>query len=163
MRSFIVASLVLVGLAAAHTSPGSKRRKTLAFGHQLKTVTDSLINSPFHDLTFESWSSPQVSLDPFVVARNVLADSLLKGKQEDVDYYIRKDSYTDTMSGVTYVYIRQLMGGLEVADADMQLNVHDGKVVSYSSSVSHKQACHISYRCSSLLSFLRVRQLITHM
>ena len=51
------------------------------------------------------------------------------------NYYIRKDSYTDTKSGISHIYIRQLVDGLEVADGDINLNIRDGKVLSYGNSV----------------------------
>lgn len=52
------------------------------------------------------------------------------------NYYIRKDSYTDANSGVSHVYIRQVVDGLEVADGNINLNIRDGKVLSYGNSVS---------------------------
>lgn len=51
-------------------------------------------------------------------------------------YFIRKDSYTDTNSGVSHVYVRQVVNGLEVADGNINLNIRDGKVLSYGNSVS---------------------------
>ncbi|KAF8598768.1 hypothetical protein BDV93DRAFT_324073 [Ceratobasidium sp. AG-I] len=55
--------------------------------------------------------------------------------REHVDnYYIRKDSYTDTKSGISHVYIRQFVDGFEVADGDINLNIRDGKVLSYGNS-----------------------------
>ncbi|QRV95469.1 extracellular metalloproteinase MEP [Ceratobasidium sp. AG-Ba] len=51
------------------------------------------------------------------------------------EYYIRDDSYTDQNTGISHVYIRQLVNGLEVSDGDMNLNIRDGQVLSYGSSI----------------------------
>ncbi|QRV90299.1 extracellular metalloproteinase MEP [Ceratobasidium sp. AG-Ba] len=51
------------------------------------------------------------------------------------DYYIRNDSYTDRNTGISHVYVRQIVNGIEVADGDINLNVRDGRVLSYGSSV----------------------------
>ncbi|KAF8841359.1 hypothetical protein BDN67DRAFT_526396 [Paxillus ammoniavirescens] len=45
---------------------------------------------------------------------------------------IRPDSYTDKATGVTHIYNRQLVGGIEVADAHVDLN---GKVLNFGDSV----------------------------
>jgi extracellular elastinolytic metalloproteinase len=49
-------------------------------------------------------------------------------------YKIRPDSYTDKNTGVTHVYVRQLVNGLEVTDGDMNINIKDGMVLSYGNS-----------------------------
>jgi extracellular elastinolytic metalloproteinase len=49
-------------------------------------------------------------------------------------YSIRDDSYTDTNTGVTHVYVRQFVNGLEVVDGDINLNIKDGVVISYGNS-----------------------------
>lgn len=51
-------------------------------------------------------------------------------------HVVRKDSYTDVKSGVSHVYVRQLVHGLEVADGDVNLNIRDGEILSFGSSVS---------------------------
>ena len=51
-------------------------------------------------------------------------------------FFVRNDSYTDWNTGVTHVYIRQVYDGSEVFNADMNVNVKDGKVLSYGNSVS---------------------------
>lgn len=53
---------------------------------------------------------------------------------EGVDYFIRDDSYEDD-TGVTHIYIRQLVNGLEVADANINMNIKDGRLLSYGDSV----------------------------
>ena len=58
------------------------------------------------------------------------------------DFYVRDDSYTDKNTGVTHVYLRQTVYGVEVADGDMNVNVKDGRVLSYGDSVSD-DACRV--------------------
>jgi extracellular elastinolytic metalloproteinase len=53
---------------------------------------------------------------------------------EGVDYFIRDDSYEDD-TGVAHIYIRQLVNGLEVADANINMNIKDGHLLSYGDSV----------------------------
>jgi extracellular elastinolytic metalloproteinase len=55
---------------------------------------------------------------------------------EGVDFFFRDDSYEDDNTGVTHLYIRQLVNGLEVADADIGMNIKDGHLLSYGDSVS---------------------------
>ena len=62
-------------------------------------------------------------------------------------YYIRDDSYTDSNTGVTHVYARQTVNGLEVADGHINLNIKDGLVLSYGNSVGL-----FVFDCSSSLS-----------
>ena len=50
-------------------------------------------------------------------------------------FVIRKDSYTDKNTGVSHIYARQYMHGIEVADGDINVNVKDGVVLSYGDSV----------------------------
>ncbi|KEP46410.1 extracellular elastinolytic metalloproteinase [Rhizoctonia solani 123E] len=66
--------------------------------------------------------------DPFDVARSFLE------QYTHSNYYIRNDSYTDKLTRVTHVYVRQLVDGLEVADGNVNLNIRDGRVLSYGDS-----------------------------
>jgi len=74
-------------------------------------------------------------MDPMEVARLFVDDVLMGQASVDSSYKIRKDSYTDKNTGVTHVYVRQLVNGLEVADGDMNINIKDGMVISYGNSV----------------------------
>ena len=55
--------------------------------------------------------------------------------QEANSYRVRKDSYTDETTGITHVYFRQVVDGVEVADGDINVNIRDGMVLSYGDSV----------------------------
>jgi extracellular elastinolytic metalloproteinase len=71
------------------------------------------------------------------VARHFVEDHLAGRLTPDNTFIIRKDSYTDKNTGVTHVYVRQVVNGIEVTDGDMNVNVKDGMVLSYGDSVSH--------------------------
>ncbi|CEL52935.1 hypothetical protein RSOLAG1IB_06003 [Rhizoctonia solani AG-1 IB] len=49
-------------------------------------------------------------------------------------YFIRKDSYTDENTGISHIYVRQVVNGLEVADANININIRSGQVLSYGNS-----------------------------
>ena len=51
------------------------------------------------------------------------------------EFLVRPDSYTDDTTGISHIYARQLINGLELVDGDVSINVKDGKVLSYASSV----------------------------
>ncbi|CAE6432109.1 unnamed protein product [Rhizoctonia solani] len=52
----------------------------------------------------------------------------------DDSYFIRKDSYTDEITGISHIYVRQVLDGLEVADGNINLNIRDGQILSYGNS-----------------------------
>ncbi|KAB5588687.1 Extracellular elastinolytic metalloproteinase [Ceratobasidium theobromae] len=114
LHSAALLSVAFLASATAHST-----RKSLNFGPRHPTarfVTEPQITSTL------------VATDPYDVAKSFLA------AYTDSDYYIREDSYTDRITGVTHVYVRQKVQGLEVADGDMNLNIRDGKVLSYGDS-----------------------------
>jgi extracellular elastinolytic metalloproteinase len=131
MRSLLGASLALSSIATVlcHAEKGLPRRKTLAFGpvHPHARFT----TSPEAHLCHASFDD---SSDPNEVAR-----SFVTGLTRDLDqvstFMIRNDSYTDDRTGVSHVYVRQLIKGLEVADGNINLNIKDGRVISYGDSV----------------------------
>ncbi|KIJ11564.1 hypothetical protein PAXINDRAFT_15560 [Paxillus involutus ATCC 200175] len=50
-------------------------------------------------------------------------------------YVIRPESYTDKTTGVTHIYARQIVGGIEFTNAHVNLNIRDGRVLNFSDSV----------------------------
>ncbi|KAI6127150.1 extracellular elastinolytic metallo proteinase [Pisolithus sp. B1] len=128
MRGLTTVTLALAGLAAhaiAHSTPPplAQRRKTLGFGPVLP-------HARFE--TLPPSTAGFAPVEPFHVARDFLdqfADPAL-GRA----YVIRSDSYTDRNTGVTHVYARQIIGGIEVADAHINLNIKDGRVLSFGDS-----------------------------
>lgn len=125
----------------AHTPPLTPR-KSLSFGpvhpHAKFTVGPAILTPSFRP----------ISRDPIEIARRFADEVILpKGDSLWSSYVVREDSYTDSTTGVTYVYLRQLVNGIEVADGDININVLDGKVISYGDSVrgSHWQHPYIRW------------------
>lgn len=126
MRSTATTSLLLL----ASVGSALAQRKSLSHGPQLphaKFVTDVPRVATLMPLT-----------SPRDVAKLHLAEILRRSDGyvpvEGVDYFIRDDSYEDRKTGVAHLYIRQLVNGLEVADADINMNIKDGHVLSYGDS-----------------------------
>lgn len=134
MRRLLVASVVAAGLAGAfaHITHGDsnqlRRRKTLGFGpvhpHATYRTTPTAVSDSFG----------AVRGDPIDVARSFIAD-LTKDTAIGSSFVIRKDSYTDKNTGITHVYARQFLDGVEVVDGDINVNVKDGVILSYGDSV----------------------------
>ncbi|KAH8105305.1 Fungalysin metallopeptidase-domain-containing protein [Cristinia sonorae] len=133
MRRLLVASLVAAGLAgafahsAATDTTGLRRRKTIGFGPVLPNayyragpniVQKSFVGGP---------------ADPLEVANQFISSITLTTPASST-FRIRKDSYTDKNTGITHVYARQYLNGIEVADGDISVNVKGGKVISYGDS-----------------------------
>jgi len=78
--------------------------------------------------------------DPFKVAQSFLDGLLADRLSGNNEYKIRDDSYTDVNTGVTHIYVRQFVNGLEVVDGLINLNVKDGVVLSYGDSFYRGQA-----------------------
>lgn len=135
MRGLIVASLAAAGLAAAFVHPGVpvdshiSRRKTMGFGPVLPHA--EYRTGPF-DI---AGSFLDAKDDPYEVARRFV-DHRMRDVSPESSYLIRDDSYTDKATGITHVYVRQFVYGFEVADANINVNVKDGVIISYGDSVS---------------------------
>ncbi|KAH7886682.1 Fungalysin metallopeptidase-domain-containing protein [Phlebopus sp. FC_14] len=137
MRGLTPVTFALAGLAAnvaAHSPPVPvapdvpQRRKTLGFGPALphaRFQTSAAAAQPFAPVT-------NANADPLDVARDFMAN--YADPATGRAYVIRPDSYTDNATGVTHVYARQVVGGIEVADAHINLNIKDGKILSFGDS-----------------------------
>ena len=131
MRGLTTVTLALAGLAAhaiAHTAPPPlpQRRKSLGFGPLLP-------HARFETPLAAAGFAPVSSTDPFHVARDFLSQYVDPAVGRA--YTIRSDSYTDRTTGVTHIYARQLIGGIEVADGHINLNIKDGRILSFGDSV----------------------------
>ncbi|PFH49527.1 hypothetical protein AMATHDRAFT_62981 [Amanita thiersii Skay4041] len=142
MRSLFYSSLVVVGLAAstirAHShdpyNDSVRRRKTLGFGPEHPHAVFK--SSPYQIQVNNGFVPLPPTADPLDIARHFIQDQLAGDNSVDGSktFVIRKDSYTDKNTGVTHVYARQVVNGIEVVDGDMNINVKDGVVLSYGSS-----------------------------
>lgn len=117
MRSAFALLLVLPAL-------GSCARKSISFRARHPQAT--FLSDP------QEITQPGFAENPFDVAHLFL--ETLPGYTGTVQ--TRDDSYSDASTGVTRVYLRQYVGGLEVFDGDFHVNVAGNKVISYSDTVS---------------------------
>ncbi|KAJ3570745.1 hypothetical protein NP233_g4203 [Leucocoprinus birnbaumii] len=136
MRCLLTASVVFATLAGSVYGHGRdsntplRRRKTLGFGPE---HPHAVFNSNPYQIQTVGFTPLSPTTDPYEVARLFVSDVL--GVSDDTgSWKIRKDSYTDKNTGVTHVYVRQVVNGLEVTDGDMNINVKDGRVLSYGNS-----------------------------
>ncbi|KDN38028.1 hypothetical protein RSAG8_09801, partial [Rhizoctonia solani AG-8 WAC10335] len=104
-------------------------------GH--RTTRKSLnFRPPHHRADFRTIPLPILdSLYPYETARVFLGQLAYA----DDGYFIRKDSYTDEATGISHIYVRQVIDGVEVADGNININIRDGQVLSYGNSVSYSQ------------------------
>ncbi|KAJ7912533.1 Fungalysin metallopeptidase-domain-containing protein [Mycena leptocephala] len=135
MRCLFTASLAIAGLAgtlAHRVDDGPVRhRKSLGFGPVHK---HAYYRSTPYQVVTNAFTRMSDDSDPFEVARLFVEDILGNQLSESNSYKIRKDSYTDSTTGITHVYVRQMINGLEVSDGDMNINIKDGIVLSYGNS-----------------------------
>jgi extracellular elastinolytic metalloproteinase len=139
MRGLFTATLVVAGLAgrvcghprAAYDDGPIRRRKTLGFG---PVHPHAVFHSSPYQIQTNGFVPLSATANPFDVAQSFIHDILGNQLSESTTFKIRKDSYTDKNTGVTHVYVRQVVNGLEVADGDMNINIKDGVVLSYGNS-----------------------------
>ncbi|KAF8804118.1 extracellular elastinolytic metallo proteinase [Phlegmacium glaucopus] len=143
MRCFLTAPLVIASLAGhvyglrqPTPSPYDEgrvnyRRKSLGFGPE---HPHAVFRSSPYQIQTNGFTPAGPLMDPLDVARVFIEDVLDTQLSQSSSYKLRKDSYTDKNTGVTHVYVRQLVNGLEVTDGDMNINIKDGVVLSYGTS-----------------------------
>ncbi|WVQ83171.1 hypothetical protein IAT38_005310 [Cryptococcus sp. DSM 104549] len=110
------------------SSAPQRARKSLSFGPAHPHASFHVLENP-----------PQVQVQGLVdepVDVKQVAKAFIGGRLGGDDgFYIREDTYTDARTGVTHVYARQLINGLEVSDGDINLNIdRDGRVISWGNS-----------------------------
>ncbi|KAL0948388.1 hypothetical protein HGRIS_010970 [Hohenbuehelia grisea] len=136
MRCLFATSLLVASLAGhvyGHAlSDGTvSRRKSLGFG---PVHPHEVYKSSPYQIQTNGFLPMGSHVEPFKVARAFLDDLLKDQLSSGNQYRIRKDSYTDKNTGVTHVYVRQVVNGLEVVDGDININIKDGMVLSYGNS-----------------------------
>ncbi|GJJ14226.1 hypothetical protein Clacol_008488 [Clathrus columnatus] len=105
-------------------------RKSLSFTPSL--AHSNFVTSPPHHLVHADKTSSLS--DPFSTARSFL-DVLLKDLDKArMSYVIRNDSYSDTRTGVTHIYVKQIVDDFEVTNGLININVKDNTVLSYGDS-----------------------------
>jgi extracellular elastinolytic metalloproteinase len=93
-------------------------------------------HAKFHTTPVSFAKASAFSSDPYEIARSFVTELFQDQLSEDNNFALRKDSYMDKTTGVTHVFFRQMINGIEVADGDLNVNVMDGTVISYGDSVS---------------------------
>jgi len=91
-------------------------------------------HAKFHTSPVSFAKASVYTSDPYEVARSFVTELLQDQLSPDNEFALRKDSYTDKATGITHVHFRQMVNGLEVADADINVNVKGGTVISYGDS-----------------------------
>jgi extracellular elastinolytic metalloproteinase len=88
----------------------------------------------FHTGPISSAKASFLNSQPYEVAGDFVKALLKEQLTGDNGFTRRKDSYTDKTTGVTHVFFRQMINGIEVSDGDINVNVKDGAVFSYGDS-----------------------------
>ena len=133
-----VAAITLFGACAAGligTHTEGRGRKSMSF---MPNVVPSF-NVPLQPvLPRRIPQNMSIERDPFILALDHCASvvSPYPRSASLSQYFVRNDSYTDRNTGITHVYIRQVVSGLEVFNAGLNVNVKDGRVLSHGYSVS---------------------------
>ncbi|KDQ09747.1 hypothetical protein BOTBODRAFT_137541 [Botryobasidium botryosum FD-172 SS1] len=126
MRSLYGIAFALAATSALARSQHSaaRTRKSLSFGPDIPHASFTVAPQRYTSFTGGH------SRSPYDVAREYVNNVLARGVPNGLQFIVRDDSYTDDATGVTHVYVRQLVNGLEVADGDINLNIFKGQVIS---------------------------------
>ena len=108
------------------------------------------IDTEHHDEPFSNYVPPQTRLiepgayltsatagEPLDIALEFLRTNAVELglSTSDFDDYVVTDQYVSAHNGVTHLYLRQMYRGLEIAGADLNLNVtRDGEIINVGSS-----------------------------
>jgi extracellular elastinolytic metalloproteinase len=150
--STVLLSLAVVGLAAGHDVGAgngdglARRRKTLGFGPRNPKAVFRTNPEHIPEIAQGLKARGVEDEDPLEIAYEFAMQVTRSTRSAAVTFRIRDDSYTDKSTGVSHVYVRQVIFGVEVADGDMNINIKDGKVISYGDSVSAIQCLSTSCR-----------------
>ncbi|KAG0329861.1 Fungalysin/Thermolysin Extracellular metalloproteinase 5 [Dissophora globulifera] len=122
--SLLAAMVAVASTAAAH------RHSAQPFGPEIvrrDARASSAITADFFGT--QSLFAGGSLQDPKKIATNFVEQRLTSSE------YIVKNAYTSKHNGVTHVYLRQVINGLEVVNGDINVNVdRDGNVISYGDS-----------------------------
>lgn len=117
----VVAAATLLG-AKAHSSNG--RRRSMGFQPEVDTKFNT---EPQFTTTVKNTS------DAYAVALEYVQLSTA-GLSSRTSFYVREDAYEDELTGISHIYVRQVVDGLDVANGDLHLNIKDGKILAVSDS-----------------------------
>ncbi|EJT98263.1 hypothetical protein DACRYDRAFT_24721 [Dacryopinax primogenitus] len=165
----LIATTLLLATSALSLGNHGGARKSLSFGPKHPTAKLNVPSEQVHAASFglEKRAHCGHDYDP-----KELAASFVQSLHGGGEFRIREDSYTDARTGVSHIYVRQIVNGAEVMDGDINVNIRDGQVISYGDSFyrgdtptyamdpsslfepTHDQAHHCEALSSHLTSFL---------
>ena len=129
MQALLLSVSLAVSSAFALHDHHHTSRKSLSFGPILPHA-QFVVNPPS-----PSSLAATTATNPRDVALAFVNGLSAQFAQDGHSYWLREDSYTDAASGVSHFYFRQLVRDFEVADGNINVNVYNGKVISYGDSV----------------------------
>jgi extracellular elastinolytic metalloproteinase len=123
--------LVLVFFAATTLSADPKKDKGKAFGHNKDAVTVKGKGKERLTPPNRGGKPVDITID---YAKKV--KDQLNVTDDDLAALTVRDQFTDKHNGVTHLYLRQQVGGIEVVDADLASHLtKDGEIISISSTL----------------------------
>ncbi|KAF9198455.1 Fungalysin/Thermolysin Extracellular metalloproteinase 5 [Haplosporangium sp. Z 27] len=129
--SLVAAMLAVAGTVSAH------RASVQPFGPELahkEYYTPSSLGSSSCHSSFVGRGDNEVFFTGSASTPERVAVEFVEQKLTDSDYIV-KNAYTSKHNGVTHVYLRQRIDGLEVINGDINVNVDKhGNVISYGNS-----------------------------
>jgi extracellular elastinolytic metalloproteinase len=89
-----------------------------------------------HELRRDGYLTAPASGQPLTIALNYLKQNAgkLGLTAADFDNYVVTDQYTSAHNGVTHIYLRQMLNGLPIIDADLNINItREGRIINVGS------------------------------
>jgi extracellular elastinolytic metalloproteinase len=91
---------------------------------------------PYREYTTPTWQQRQKDYSTFTISNNAEDIAIAFAEAElTSSEFIVQSSYKSDLNGVTHVYLRQKVNGLEVLNGDININVDRfGQIISYGDS-----------------------------
>ncbi|KAF9948980.1 Fungalysin/Thermolysin Extracellular metalloproteinase 5, partial [Modicella reniformis] len=133
----VVVTAVVGAVLAVASAVSAHRTHVQPFGPELahkQYVTPASLSPPSSWNSFVSHCNDDVFFTGSAVNPQRVALDFVEQKLTDSEYIV-KNAYTSKHNGVTHVYLRQRIDGLEVINGDINVNVDKhGNVISYGDS-----------------------------
>jgi hypothetical protein len=159
LASMLTLPVGFVSATAQSDKEGKANKKQKSFGHKRETVSIK----PSGKSTSLSGANKGKPAD-------IAVDFLKQNRQKlglaesDVTQLKEKDKYTSQHNGVTHIYLRQEIAGLEVLDSDLGINVaKDGSVINLHSSFVKDLQAAVNSNSPSLSPAQAVEAVVSHL
>ncbi|CEP09408.1 hypothetical protein [Parasitella parasitica] len=109
---------------------------------------------PYREYTTPSWSQRKNDYSQFTITHNAqdIAVAFAEAELTSSDFIVTS-SYKSDLNGVTHVYLRQKVNGLEVLNGDININVDRfGQVISYGDSFARGMSIAATKQDATLLT-----------